>query len=63
MQTVKNEQMFFTTRELALRLNVSLPTLRSWIETGGIPHIKIKRRIRVPVTEYLLWERQHINGR
>jgi excisionase family DNA binding protein len=52
---------YFTANELANRLGISENTLRVWTRDAGIPHLKIKSRIRYPISEYLAWERSRLN--
>lgn len=41
----------YTVPETATVLNLSVPTIRSWIAQGRIGHIRLGRAIRVPVSE------------
>ena len=49
METEKIEKIVYTVDEAALILQISRPSAFRGIKSGEIPHIRIGRRILVPV--------------
>ena len=51
----ENETRLWTVREVADHFNVSEETIRRLYKSGGLPHIRIGRCIRVPKQAVLDW--------
>jgi excisionase family DNA binding protein len=49
LESVRNQQL--TVREAAKRLGISPHTVRAWISTKKLGHVRLGRAVRVPQTE------------
>lgn len=57
--SVKEQQSFFTPREVSELLRVSVYTVRRWIRQGDLPAYKVGRGWRVSATAIEAWLNQH----
>lgn len=53
---------FITPAELALGLNVSRPTVYSWVRKGTIPFIKLGELVRFDPAEISIWIKARRQG-
>lgn len=49
---MKVEKSHYTVKEIAIDLDVSMETVRSWIRHGELKAVDIGRGYRVPIEEY-----------
>ena len=54
------ESKDMTMPAIAIRLGVSVATIRRWIDTHGLPAMRVGRAIRIPAYEFEEWYANHI---
>ena len=47
---------YYTTTEIATKLNVSVPTIRKWVLNDKIPYKKFGKLVRFKIEEIKAWE-------
>lgn len=53
-----------TPEQIAEKLGVKLSTIYNWTHIGFIPHVKIRRFVRIRESEIMRWlEKQAVAGR
>jgi excisionase family DNA binding protein len=55
MQDKSNEKLFYTERELAEKLQVTVRTIYNMRRDGQIPHMKLRGTVRYPVDQIKQW--------
>ena len=53
------ESKDMTMPEAAIRLGLSVATIRRWIDTRGLPAMRVGRAIRIPAHEFEEWYANH----
>jgi excisionase family DNA binding protein len=48
-----SDQEYLTTADVAALLRVNPQTVRVWVRTGKIPHVRLGRTVRIPKDELL----------
>jgi predicted DNA-binding transcriptional regulator AlpA len=55
MSTLKHTDRLLDLRSLSEYSSLSVPTLRDYLRSGGLPHFKLKGKILVRVWEFDEW--------
>jgi len=53
------EKTYYTTDQVAARLQVSGRTIRRMCDAGEMPHVKVGRQYRIPVKMFEIWLEAH----
>lgn len=56
-----SEPTYFSMPEVATQLNVSVATVRRWIDQQGLPARRVGKGIRIPAAAFHSWLAHHAN--